>query len=190
MNGEGPTCDANYVAQQLRKYNGMGVRHIFPIHDFDNAFGPTATWQDAINAGQRAGEGPAGSCVGLPQCGWQNADNCTDPGYGFSFDAFTDGGIYLLAFGGTDQPNYPAFNSGSCSNQPGLTSLGTNMIQQAMNMGVIIDVDHMSINGFFNTLSQATSQYPAPYAGTTASHVQIFRLVPAELPWYRKLRPP
>jgi microsomal dipeptidase-like Zn-dependent dipeptidase len=187
VNGEGPqNCDANYVAQQLQTYYDKGFRHIFPIHDFDNAFGTTATWQDAINAGQRVGEGT-----------WQDAVNCpaddgtpADGGYGFSFNATADSFTLLFGFNINDVPNYPAFTSGSCSNGTGFTPLGTNMIQQAMNMGVIIDVDHMSINGFFNTLSQATSQYPAPYAGTTASHVQIFRLVPAELPWYRKLRPP
>ncbi|HKE23483.1 MAG TPA: membrane dipeptidase [Bryobacteraceae bacterium] len=172
VNGEGPqTCDVTYVKQQLQKYYAMGVRHIFPIHDFDNAFGTTATWQDAINAGQRAGEGA-----------WQDAVNCTDPGYGFSFNATAESLILLVAFGINDVPAYPAFTSGSCSNGTGITPLGTNMIQQAMNMGFIIDVDHMSINGFFNTLQQATSQYPAPYAGIVASHVQFFDLYEQNYP--------
>jgi microsomal dipeptidase-like Zn-dependent dipeptidase len=170
LNGEGPVCNATYLTQQLQKYYGMGVRHIFPIHDFDNAFGPTATWQDAINAGQVVGEG-----------GFQNAANCTDPGYGFSFDAFTDSAILLAAFGILKAPDYPTFTSGSCSNNPGLTTLGNNLIQQAMSMGFIIDVDHMSISGFNLTIDMATQQSPV-YAGISASHVQFFDLYEQNYP--------
>ena len=51
LNGEGPVCTDSYVQEQLQKYFGIGVRHIFPVHNFDNAFGAPAAWQDAINAG-------------------------------------------------------------------------------------------------------------------------------------------
>ncbi len=61
VNGEGPTCDATcdatYVSQQLTKYYNLGVRHIFPVHNFDNAFGTPAAWQDAINVGNYVSEG-------------------------------------------------------------------------------------------------------------------------------------
>ena len=86
-----------------------------------------------------------------------------------------DGALYLLGFGGTTQPNYPTFTTGSCHNAPGLTNLGVYLIQQAMNMGMIIDVDHMSINAFNATIDLAASQAPA-YAGIAATHVQFFDL--------------
>ncbi|MBV8072905.1 MAG: hypothetical protein JO270_23585, partial [Acidobacteriaceae bacterium] len=73
-------CTDAYVHDQLQKYFNMGVRHIFPIHDFDNGYGSTATWQDAINVGNRVAEGD-----------WWHAANCTDPGYGFSLDGTYDG---------------------------------------------------------------------------------------------------
>ena len=165
LNGEGPACDQTYVQQQLQKYFDMGVRHIFPIHNFDNAYGSPAAWQDAINAGNRAGEGV-----------FWGADNCTDPGYGFSLDAATDVALYVLGFGGNpDFPAYPAFTSGSCHTPPGLTPLGSYLVQQAMNMGIIIDVDHMSINAFNDTLDLANRQSPV-YAGIAATHVQFFDL--------------
>jgi microsomal dipeptidase-like Zn-dependent dipeptidase len=171
LNGEGPACDEPYVLQQLQKYYGMGVRHIFPIHNFDNAFGTPAAWQDAINAGNRAGEG-------LPTVpvGYWDAVNCADPGYGFALDPTVDGFLYAAGFGGPNlPPNYPPFPSGSCHNAPGLTSLGTYLVQQAMNMGIIIDVDHMSINAFNDTINLANQQSPV-YAGIAATHVQFFDL--------------
>jgi hypothetical protein len=37
-----------------------GVRHVFPVHNFDNAFGAAATWQDAIGVGQAYPSGAGG----------------------------------------------------------------------------------------------------------------------------------
>ncbi len=163
-NGEGPTCTATYINEQLQKYYGMGVRHIFPIHNFDNAYGTPAAWQDAINVGNFVGEG-----------NWWNAVNCTDPGYGFSLDGIVDGLLYLLGFGGDSTPEYPKFTSGSCHGSVGLTGAGVFLIRQAMNMGLIIDVDHMSINAFNDTIDLANQQSPV-YAGIAATHVQFFDL--------------
>jgi microsomal dipeptidase-like Zn-dependent dipeptidase len=163
-NGEGPVCTQDYVKQQLQKYYGMGVRHIFPIHNFDNAFGTPAAWQDAINVGNIVGEG-----------NWWDAINCTDPGYGFSLSAATDALLYAIGFGGNSIPIYPTFTSGSCHDAPGLTSLGDYLVTQAMSMGMIIDVDHMSINAFNDTIDLANQQSPA-YAGIAATHVQFFDL--------------
>jgi microsomal dipeptidase-like Zn-dependent dipeptidase len=187
LNGEGPTCDNTYILAQLQNYFAQGVRYIFPVHDFDNAFGKTATWSDAINAGQLEGEGA-----------WQDATNCPSfpigQGYGFGMNAGFDQIIFGIAF---DQgflfgpkPSYPSigFPIGSCSNGTGtgssapITPAGNYLIQQAMNMGFIIDVDHMSIDGFKTTLNIATQpaptgyRYPVPYAGISASHVQFFDL--------------
>jgi microsomal dipeptidase-like Zn-dependent dipeptidase len=164
LNGEGPACTDTYVQGELQKYYGIGVRHIFPIHNFDNAYGTPATWQDAINVGNIVGEGT-----------WWNAVNCTDPGYGFSLDSTTDGALYLLGFGGNSFPVYPDFPNGSCHNTPGLTNLGLHLIQQAMNMGMIIDVDHMSIHAFNDTIDLANQQSPV-YGGIAATHVQFFDL--------------
>jgi microsomal dipeptidase-like Zn-dependent dipeptidase len=164
FNGEGPACTQSTVQQQLQKYYGMGVRHIFPIHNFDNAYGTPAAWQDPINVGNIVAEGD-----------WWNAGNCTDSGYGFYLDPVTDAALYGLGFGGVSVPLYPTFTSGSCHNPPGLTSLGTYLIQQAMSMGMIIDVDHMSINAFNETINLANTQSPA-YAGIAATHVQFFDL--------------
>jgi microsomal dipeptidase-like Zn-dependent dipeptidase len=164
-NGEGPACDTAYVQAQLAKYYMMGVRHIFPIHNFDNAFGTPAAWQDAINVGNYASEG-----------GFWDAVNCPSSGYGFYLSPFTENLEALLGFGSDVQPNnYPTGSWAACHNTPGLTPLGYSLIGSAMNMGMIIDVDHMSINAFNDTIGLAKTVSPW-YPGITASHVQFFDL--------------
>ncbi len=164
VNGEGPTCDTAYVQQQLQKYYNLGVRHIFPIHNFDNAFGTPAAWQDAINVGNYASEG-----------GFWDAVNCTNPGYGFYLDPTLEEIELLLGFGKDYYPNYQSPPWASCHKTPGLTALGEYLIRQAMKLGMIIDVDHMSINAFNDTIGLAQSVSPW-YAGVAASHVQFFDL--------------
>ncbi|HEX8896385.1 MAG TPA: membrane dipeptidase [Terriglobales bacterium] len=164
LNGEGPACTAEYVQQELQKYYAFGVRHIFPVHDFDNGYGTTATWQDAINVGNFVAEGD-----------FWNAVNCTDPGYGFSLNPIVESLIHFFGFGDATAPVYPSMPNGSCHNHPGLFGLGGFLIHQAMNMGMIIDVDHMSINAFNDTIELANRQSPV-YAGIAATHVQFFDL--------------
>ena len=164
FNGEGPTCDPPYVLQQLQKYYNLGVRHLFPIHNFDNAYGTPAAWQDAINVGNRASEG-----------GFWDAVNCPNPGYAFYLSPLVEEAELLLGFGIDYYPNYQSPPWASCHNTPGLTNLGGYLIQQAMKMGMIIDVDHMSINAFNDTIGIAQSVSPW-YAGIAASHVQFFDL--------------
>ena len=108
VNGEGPTCDTAYVQQQLQKYYNLGVRHIFPIHNFDNAFGTPAAWQDAINVGNYASEG-----------GFWDAVNCTNPGYGFYLDPTLEEIELLLGFGKDYYPNYQSPPWASCTRRPG-----------------------------------------------------------------------
>jgi microsomal dipeptidase-like Zn-dependent dipeptidase len=163
-NGEGPTCDQPYVLQQLQKYYNLGVRHLFPIHNFDNAYGTPAAWQDAINVGNYVSEG-----------GFWDAVNCPNPGYGFYLDPTQEEVELLLGFGQDYYPSYPSPPWASCHNTPGLTNLGTYLIQQAMKMGMIIDVDHMSINAFNDAIGVAQTVSPW-YAGIAASHVQFFDL--------------
>jgi hypothetical protein len=96
------------VQQQLQKYYNLGVRHIFPIHNFDNAFGTPAAWQDAINVGNYASEG-----------GFWDAVNCTNPGYGFYLDPTLEEVELLLGFGKDYYPNYQSPPGRAATRRPG-----------------------------------------------------------------------
>ncbi len=142
----GGTCTPTHVQTAVDKYYDKGVRHVFPIHNFDNAYGAAATWQDAIAAGQRAAVGQ-----------WWGIENCDSAGYGFWLDRVVIGAIYLLGFGGTTEPDYPngdSQNYASCSAN-GLFSLAQTLLDALREKGMIIDIDHMSNKSLDNTLTWA-----------------------------------
>jgi microsomal dipeptidase-like Zn-dependent dipeptidase len=166
---QGSNCTAPSVTAAIAAYRGRGVRHVFPIHNFDNAFGGTATWQDAINVGNAASE-----------AAWWSTENCAAEGYGFWLDAFGEGalvGVATLLKGVVFPGLPPAYPSGlgggqaSCNTQ-GLTPLGKSLVGALMQAKMVIDIDHMSRRSVTDTLALAAAQgYPL-----VASHVQPFDL--------------
>jgi microsomal dipeptidase-like Zn-dependent dipeptidase len=166
---QGGSCTAESVASAIAAYRARGVRHVFPIHNFDNAFGGTATWQDAINVGNAASEQA-----------WWSTENCAAEGYGFWLDAFGEGalvGVATLLKGVVFPGLPPAYPSGlgggqaSC-NTRGLTPLGQALVGALMQAKMVIDVDHMSRRSVADTLALAAARgYPL-----VASHVQPFDL--------------
>ena len=153
-----------YVQQQVDKYYAAGVRVIFPIHNFDNAFGAPATWQDAIHAGNAASEGA-----------WWAVEECGDQGYGLQLGGFLPWMLGLISFDGLGAPFIPEADA-HC-NQFGLTDLGASTIEYMMNKGILVDVDHMSNHALDTTLDIAEAQGRP----VIASHVQFFDLNQKEI---------
>jgi len=155
----------------------MGVRHVFPVHNFDNAFGAAATWQDAIGVGQAVSE-----------FRWWELEDCGHGigNYGFWIDSFVQALIDTLGFGGLTPPVpidyvngnlYPDY--ASC-NRRGLNTTGTNngprLLRALMHKGMLIDIDHMSNKSLDATIAltktaPGTAETPYPLL---ASHVQSF----------------
>lgn len=179
------TCTQAYIDERVQHYYDLGVRHVFPIHNFDNAYGSPAAWQDPINVGNRAGEG---SYWATENCA---NDSKNASGYGFWLNPFIEGVAAIAGFGITTQPVYDCgLNAdgstpgpiigcsnivtgyGSC-NSNGLTNLGEYLIQQLMAHQMIIDVDHLSAKSLDRALTLAEGNQ---YAGIVASHVQFFDL--------------
>lgn len=163
--GIGP-CDKTFIEQRVDHYYDLGIRHIFPIHNFDNAFGAAATWQDGIEVGQKLVEG-----------NWWTTEDCADDGYGFKLGTGpTQLMITLLKFANVinlgSYPNFPnpRLEAASC-NAKGLTPLGHDLINKLMAKGMIIDVDHMSNKALDETLTmvEGNGNYPV-----VASHVLSF----------------
>jgi len=159
-------CDTAFIEQQVDKYYALGIRHIFPIHNFDNAFGAAATWQDSIEVGQRLVEG-----------NWWTTEDCANDGYGFKLGGFTQVVIALLKFSNLVNPgSYPGdFITGrpeqaSC-NAKALRPIGRDLINKLMAKGMIIDIDHMSNKALDETLTmvEGNRNYPV-----VASHVLSF----------------
>lgn len=158
---------------EVQKIYDKGVRHVFPIHNFDNAFGAAAAWQDSINAGQALSEGR-----------WWLVENCGPQGYGFWLDNFISSAVYTVGFlfKGNSIPTVPEYVNGNL--QPGYAScnlyglrggtagLGAQLLQSLMSRGMMIDIDHMSNKSLDQTLAivnAGAQKYPL-----VASHVQFF----------------
>jgi microsomal dipeptidase-like Zn-dependent dipeptidase len=163
-------CTPEGIRRSVDELYARGVRHVFPIHNFDNAFGGAATWQTAIAVGNRAVEGE-----------WWQTENC--PG-GFGFKLDTAGNTFmsflmnLFGFGGVENVPIRPGDTTSC-NQRTLSPLGEVLVRALMDRGILIDVDHMSIKALDRTLDLAEQRVP-PYP-IVASHVQFFDLNKQEI---------
>ncbi len=145
-------CDEAHVRAEAARYYAAGVRHIYPIHQFDNPFGGAAMFKNLLNTGNAVVTGHHFVIR-----------NCADQGY--SYNVGSDFFVELFAAAlGTPFPNmayydqYPA----DC-NVLGLTGLGGAAIDAFMDQRMIIDVDHMSRLMLDEVLAIAEARTPNPY---------------------------
>lgn len=143
-------CTVQHVQDRLDHYYGLGVRHILPVHNTDNAFGGTALYNEIFAANNRIITGD-----------WWDVENC-DPGTGIDFHAgLTDDPLfsYFAGLAGEDVPEVP---EGSSCNARGLTPLGEAFMGMLMDKKMIIDLDHLSSRSLNRSLDLAeTRNYPA-----------------------------
>lgn len=125
-------CTDSYIRDQVRRYYNLGVRHIFPIHEFDNAFGGSALFHNFFNVGNYI---TAGHYFNTVECGLG--------GYTYNIESDAMAGfIGFLLFGVTAVP--PPYPGATECNARGLTPAGAALINALMDQKMIIDVDHMS----------------------------------------------
>ena len=186
-NSSGDPIDT--VAKAVDHYFDKGVRHFFPVHNFDNAFGAAATWQSVIGVGNAYSEQRWWE---VEDCGVGNGD------YGFVFgnsldviDIIGTSLVSLLGFDGQvpDRPFYDGkvscnrfgLNLGAGSPGPDKRGLGIELLTAMMDRGMVIDIDHMSRKSLDNTLDLSRGYAGLPddsryHYPLVASHVQFFEL--------------
>jgi microsomal dipeptidase-like Zn-dependent dipeptidase len=162
----GSNCTFDFVSAQIDKYYQLGVRHIFPIHDFDNEFGGTAVWMDALGIGNRFIEG---QWYDVAKCDADISDfklaNSVLP----SVVAETIGKLFDL-----NHVPYPVYPDTPHCNRKGLTPLGKQLVAKMMDLGMIIDVDHMSLRSLMDTAAMAQERgigYPLVVGHLTISEL-------------------
>jgi microsomal dipeptidase-like Zn-dependent dipeptidase len=174
---DGPVCDEAYVREQLDAYYELGVRAIFPVHKYDNAFSPGDGDRAFIELGNFFNSGH-----------WSNFTEDCSP----EVPAIFDHGD--VQFGGLNMPrdqydapaphdfnDFPVSPLGEafpflsdlqapplvgdyCQNAT-LTPLGETLMHEMMARGMIIEVDHLPQRSYeraYELLEE--SDYPA--AGT------------------------
>lgn len=119
-------CTREYVRRKLDEAYACGVRHMFPIHFWDNAFGGAGL--------QHQLSGPSASAMASPddRYDWPASRHFGD--YGRL--PFVD----------------PLLEANGAVNRRGLTELGREFIRELMARRMLIDVDHQSDRSTLETL--------------------------------------
>ena len=168
----------DWIREQLAYYEQTwGVRHIFPVHNFDNAFGGAATWQATVEVGNLVVEGH-----------WYKTTDCALDGYGHQLNISLSGFTQFISnlFGFLNVGAIPFRPYPTC-NALGLLPLGKFLVDELMNRGMMIDVDHMSNRALDDTIMIAKDFRPEGYP-LVASHI-----IPYDLYWkdtHERMRTP
>ncbi len=163
------TCTEDFVRSELQRYFDMGVRHIFPIHVYNNDFGGTSIAKNFVNIGNKI---TTGAFLSAEDCGSQYDFRLGTrvaglPLAGLLETLFWNDPVIMTLFGIIDPPIYPSFPH---CNTRGLTPLGEFLVREMMARGMIIDIDHMSNRAIDRTLTIAEG---LGYAGISAGHVDF-----------------
>lgn len=171
-----PACDEARVLEEVQRYYDLGVRALFPVHKYDNAFSagdgdrPISEIGGFINSGQWSSF--TEDCPHLPTV-FDDGDvelgglNVPRPVYDSpppnDMSGFAAGPVpTLVPF--LDQLSAGPLRGDYCQNH-GLTTLGETLIHELMTRGMIIEIDHLpqrSYQRVFELLE--ANDYPA--AGT------------------------
>jgi hypothetical protein len=165
-------CTQSDIDTQLNRLYDLGIREMFPVHEFDNALGGNGIFDGLVlNAGNQADTFKF----------WNTYDCPTDDPTGNYADYFyaPPGAIMttsdptgatnpllaaLLAVHGGVLPLYP--NTRQC-NVRGLTDLGRYAIRKMMDRRIVIDLDHLSLKAKAELVDLADAETPVyPLAST------------------------
>jgi microsomal dipeptidase-like Zn-dependent dipeptidase len=166
-------CDADTVRAELDRYHELGVRVLFPVHKFDNAFSAGDGDRNVGQLGSFVNSGHFSNFV----------EDCPD-----SPSVFDNGGVI---FGGLNQPREeyaaPAPNDlfsfaddplaallpflpalqeppleGEFCQNAGLTPLGETLLLEMMKRGMLIEVDHLPRRSYVRAYELLVeNEYPA-----------------------------
>ncbi len=159
----GNGCTKESVDADLDRYFELGVRHIYPTHNFDNEFGGASVWMDMLNVGNR-----------VVTKEWFDVEPCENSDFvptkrgvlelRWLFEIVAAWASHLISGPGNnpDDFEYPDYADRPSCNTKGLSPLGVHLIEGMMNRGMLIDIDHMSSHSIDDALTMAEKRpgYP------------------------------
>jgi microsomal dipeptidase-like Zn-dependent dipeptidase len=158
-----PRCDRAAIERGLDEAQAMGVASLFPIHKFDNALGgvrfDSGTFGAAINA---ANFKQTGQFWQIEACTGPEHDNPQDTALPPEGDVI---GAGLSAF--LPRGTLPLYPPPPHCNARGLTELGEFLVEQMIDRGLMIELDHMGVKTGRRVLELAEAR---GYSGILASH--------------------
>ena len=181
-------CTPDIVRAELDRYEGLGVRAIFPVHKYDNAFSAGDGSSGVIELGNLINSGHYSNFV----------EDCPGP------DAAFDGGN--VTFGGLNEPRdaydapppldmtgfaakpvgtlFPYVDklqepglTGNYCQKHGLTPLGEMLMRELMSRGMMIDVAHLPQRGLGRAYEMLEeNNYPATKTHGGTNDGRIYRI--------------
>jgi microsomal dipeptidase-like Zn-dependent dipeptidase len=156
-----PRCSRDQIVAGLDEIERMGVASFFPIHKFDNALGgvrfDSGTFGAAINA---ANFKQTGHFWQVERCQGPESDN--EQATVVPEDVIDAGLLAFFPAGLT--PLYPP--PPHC-NKLGLTPLGEFTVEEMIDRGLMVEIDHMSVKAASRALELAEAR---GYSGILSSH--------------------
>jgi microsomal dipeptidase-like Zn-dependent dipeptidase len=176
-------CDADSVRADLDRYYDLGVRVVFPVHKYDNAFSPGDGWGGVTELGNVINSGHYTNMVEEcpPSLSGQDSGNLTFGGLNRPRDDyFAPAPLDMSGF--AEQPLATLLPIASditeggapgnfCQNT-GMTDLGETLLTEMMMRGMIPDIAHLPRQSVVRSLEMlrendypATSTHRATYDG-------------------------
>jgi microsomal dipeptidase-like Zn-dependent dipeptidase len=168
-------CTEEYIQKQVEKYYCKGVRHIFPVHLYNNKFAGSALYNDfwtIANFFVTLGFMDPWDCSTFPD---PESEDPLAKKYNYQ-TKWVQGllAFYNFVYGWTPLPDWGPI--GAHCNQRGLTDEGWYLINDLMDYGMIIDTDHLSLLAMEDVLWYAELRnYPL-----VAGHAFLFDHPPME----------
>jgi hypothetical protein len=181
-----PVCDEAYVIEQLDAYHERGVRAIFPVHKYDNAFSAGDGDRAFIEAGNFLNSGhwsnftldcPVESAavfdhgdVSFGGLNMPRDDYDAPPPHDFSTFATNPIGTAFPHLGALQDPPLV----GEYCQNAGLTPLGETLIAEMMARGMILEIDHLPQRSYeraFELLEAADYPLAATHGSTNDGRV-------------------
>ncbi|GAA1925101.1 hypothetical protein GCM10009775_16750 [Microbacterium aoyamense] len=156
-----PQCTTAQIDAGLDELQSWGVSNIYPVHKFDNAFGGTrfdsGTQGAAVNIGNKVSTGNF----------WQ-VESCPTAAHDNEQPLRSDLIAGLLSTSGLPAGTVvPVYPNGPVCNVRGLTDLGRHLVDRAMDRGIMINIDHMSVKTADAVLKVAEER---GYPGVLTTH--------------------
>jgi microsomal dipeptidase-like Zn-dependent dipeptidase len=158
-------CDKDKINSKLNDYYNLGVRHLFPIHLYNNGFGGSAIYNwlwPYVSPLATSNLMPVGDC-GFVKNNLLTWGPLEDEDAEYKFEVFAVEPILKIIEAAVDsytRPNFLDTETGHC-NLFGLTSDGRDAVKAMMDKKMVIDVDHLSLLALNEVLWEAqVRDYP------------------------------
>ncbi|MDR3417553.1 MAG: hypothetical protein P4L83_15360 [Nevskia sp.] len=148
-----PACDRASIDRELDEFYGLGVRTVFPLHEFNNAYGGNGIFMPLIDLGNLIDTGAL----------WRTYDCPVEPylyGAGAPLPQLGNAAAptSLAQWRQTADSAAPA-GPNQC-NQRTITDLGRYLVARLMARKMMIEIDHMELQMKSQVLDIAEAQTP------------------------------